>query len=62
MCTYRGSVRVDIRQFINNESTMKGIFFDRCKRISLPQRNTSPCSDGIDKAVKIVDYIRDVVK
>ena len=35
VCTYQGQVRVDIRQFLNNRATMKGIFFNPREFISL---------------------------
>ena len=31
ICTYQGHVRIDVRQFLNDKATMKGIFFNvRC--------------------------------
>ena len=35
ICTYQGHVRIDVRQFLNDKATMKGIFFNVRKFLSL---------------------------
>ena len=37
VCTYGGGVRVDVRQFISNRATLKGIFFDVREFLSLSE-------------------------